>query len=239
MKLICISDTHGRHSELGVLPDGDVLIHCGDFSSHGTPNETHRFLDWFEAQPHQYKILIAGNHDCLMDDQHEMNSVISLTSNSESVDINVARSRIRQGVKFKYLQEESIEIEGVRFYGAPYVAESMGTTPWAFGACNDLHADLIWSRVPNNIDILITHGPPYGILDKERLSHGHKPKHIGCDVLLMHVKGRIKPRYHLFGHCHGQQGVHVTDSTTFMNVTSHGAHNMPLLDPVIINLPPM
>ncbi len=61
-KIAVISDTHGQHMGLA-LPDADILVHCGDFSSHGTYFNAIKFVNWFGAQPHKHKIFIAGNHD--------------------------------------------------------------------------------------------------------------------------------------------------------------------------------
>ena len=62
MKCVAISDTHNRHKKLK-LPDGDVLIHCGDATGLGSLNEFVEFNRWMSEQPHKYKIFVAGNHD--------------------------------------------------------------------------------------------------------------------------------------------------------------------------------
>lgn len=69
-RIVCISDTHGRHPRLK-LPDGDILIHAGDFTERGEAYEVDPFLDWFEALPHPHKVFIAGNHDFYLEQHPE------------------------------------------------------------------------------------------------------------------------------------------------------------------------
>lgn len=97
MKIIHISDTHGKHRELGAMPDGDVLVHSGDFSFAGSDNEALDFLNWFCDQPHKHKIFVAGNHDVAMWD-----------ANIEGLPSNV-----------HFLSDSGVRIEGKLFYGAP------------------------------------------------------------------------------------------------------------------------
>ncbi|CDO73139.1 hypothetical protein BN946_scf185007.g194 [Trametes cinnabarina] len=68
VRIVCISDTHSQHAKLGTLPDGDVLIHAGDLTHSGTPEELRDALQWLASQPHPHKLFIAGNHDRALDD---------------------------------------------------------------------------------------------------------------------------------------------------------------------------
>ena len=100
MKIICISDTHNKHLELTV-PDGDLIVHAGDFSELGTKNETFEFLEWFSGLPHIHKILIAGNHDFYLESyKNNLNKVIPNN--------------------ITYLQDNGTNIEGINFWGSPY-----------------------------------------------------------------------------------------------------------------------
>ena len=65
-RIVVISDTHGKHSPL-ILPDGDILVHCGDFCGRGQYQDALRFIGWFQSQPHKHKIFIAGNHDLVFE----------------------------------------------------------------------------------------------------------------------------------------------------------------------------
>jgi calcineurin-like phosphoesterase family protein len=142
MKIIHISDTHGRHKNL-LLPPGDVLIHSGDFSDYGIDVETHAFLSWFKEQPFKYKILVAGNHDEFM---YESEGIEGLQFDLDGI---------------HYLNESEVVIEGVKFYGSPRVPSdfSMAFTYYPEDA-ND-----VWKDLPADVDVLITHGPSKGFLD--------------------------------------------------------------------------
>ncbi len=144
MKIVFISDTHGRHEDVK-LPQGDVLIHAGDISRTGKSVEVEAFLKWLSHQTHKYKILIAGNHDWYF----ESNSKIMIDS--------------RMPDNIIYLNDSGCEIEGVRFWGSPIQPE-FGNLAFNRKRGEDIKEH--WDLIPLNTDILITHGSPYSILDK-------------------------------------------------------------------------
>lgn len=189
MKIVCISDTHGKHAQLTV-PEGEVLIHAGDFTKRGLLGEIQQFHDWIVQLPHKYKIVIAGNHDFLF----EQNPVLAQSLLSEVI----------------YLEDNFVEIEGVRFWGSPI-------TPWffdwAFNRQRGAEIASHWQKIPQGTDILITHGPPKGILDKT--VHGLE---VGCQDLLEAVQ-LIRPRYHIFGHIHEAYGIAQVEDTQFINAS--------------------
>jgi len=98
MKVVCISDTHNRHRELE-LPTGDVLIHAGDFTDFGRPNEIEDFVQWFASLKYPHKVLIAGNHDFFMYD--------------------ILPESVTKNKEFTYLRNESTVINGLQIYGCP------------------------------------------------------------------------------------------------------------------------
>ncbi len=188
MRLVCISDTHGTHHQLK-LPEGDVLVHAGDISNRGTPEQVQDFIHWFSHQPFTYKIFIAGNHDFLAeDDPGQFRSLLDSTC--------------------IYLENESIELEGVRFWGSP-------VTPWFFNwAFNRQRGEEIreyWHSIPEETDVLITHGPPYGIRDLNL--HGQLT---GCEEL-NHKVWEVSPKVHLFGHIHEAYGITEINGIQFVN----------------------
>jgi Icc-related predicted phosphoesterase len=189
MKIVAISDTHCRHRDLR-LPEGDMIIHAGDICQNGTEGEVLRFLNWFTKLDFRYKIFIAGNHDFFFDGE---------TDNylSKIIPTNIT-----------YLNDTGIEIEGLTIWGSP-------VTPWLYdGAFNRNRGRNIskhWKMIPANTDILITHGPPYGILDKNRVGFS-----AGCQSLKKAVK-RIQPKLHVFGHIHEGSGMIELGGTTFVN----------------------
>lgn len=99
MKIVQISDTHSRHHLLQCIPDGDVLIHCGDFSDNGTEEEVLDFLNWFMELPYPHKIFVAGNHDLCLWDAEDI----------EDLPKNV-----------HFLQDRGVTIDGVNFFGIAY-----------------------------------------------------------------------------------------------------------------------
>jgi len=191
MKLTIISDTHNRHEDV-ILPKGEVLIHAGDFTGRGTRAECVSFLKWFAKQNFKYKILIAGNHDFFFEKNEKEEIQEILPKN------------------IHYLNNSSITIEGVNFYGSPI-------TPffhnWAFNRERGKEIKQYWDEISDNTDVLITHGPPFGILDKT--VRGEK---VGCEELLLAVK-RIKPKFHIFGHIHEDYGIVEKNETTFINAS--------------------
>ena len=190
MKITVISDTHGQHRDL-ILPGGDLLIHCGDISPEGTIAEINSFFEWFKELPYLYKCTIVGNHDWIFE-----------TSS------HLAKSMIPEGIV--YLEDNLTEIEGIKIYGTPV---SPPFCEWAF---NRGPSRIIrhWQNIPSGIDILITHCPPYGILDYV----DYEGDGVGCRLLKKELE-RIRPRYHCFGHVHEGYGVFVTDETTFINAS--------------------
>lgn len=141
MRIVCISDTHSLHEEVEV-PDGDLLIHAGDFCNRGTQGETKRFIKWLGQLPHRHKVFIAGNHDWPLY-KHP----------------RYARMWVKHGV---YLQDSSVIVEGLRIYGSPWQSHFDN---WAFHLPRGNRLKSIWNDIPDNTDILVTHTPPLGILD--------------------------------------------------------------------------
>lgn len=188
MRVTFISDTHNRHQQI-VLPHADILIHAGDVSGRGTQKEIEDFLQWFSSQPHTYKIFIAGNHDFFIQ-QNPQNFKNILPSN------------------VIYLQDDFVEIEGKKIYGSPWTPRFMN---WAFMKEAGIDISNVWSKIPSDIDVLITHGPARGLRDKV-----YTGVEVGCDDLLRELD-RIKPKFFLFGHIHEGYGISEKDGITFMN----------------------
>lgn len=189
MKVVAISDTHSRHKSTK-LPKGDVLIHAGDVSYKGEKWEVLDFLKWFGSLNYAHKIFIAGNHDFYLERENPM----------------VLQSLIPPNVT--YLKDSGTEINGVRIWGSP-------VTPWFFNwAFNRRRGKEIqhhWKMIPEHTDILVTHGPPYGILDSVI-----NEQHVGDKDLLKRLQ-ELKPKVHLFGHIHESFGVTRKYGIQFIN----------------------
>lgn len=194
MKIVCISDTHSLHKQITV-PEGDVLVHAGDLTSMGTRNETELAIAWLNDQPCTHVVCIAGNHD------------FALESKTPPWFSDFDWGRV------KYLENTGTMINGQLFYGSP-------VTPWfcdwAFNVHRGAAIKEYWDMIPAETKVLLTHGPPFGILDQS------KPlltDHLGCDDLLDRV-AQLTLKLHVFGHIHGSYGVDDnTQGVIFVNAS--------------------
>ncbi|MGC4017104.1 MAG: metallophosphatase domain-containing protein [Luteolibacter sp.] len=192
MRICLIADTHGKHDELP-LPEADLLIHCGDMCDWGDPrpDPLGEMDDWFNAAPAREVICIAGNHDRLL--EHRPLG---------------AAPPFRHAT---YLEDSGTTVGGLQIHGAPWCPNLPG---FAFYATSAELADH-WRKIPTGVDILITHTPPFGILDTPSRSLTH----LGCPILLEELK-RIRPRLHVFGHVHAAYGRKQIGDTLFVNAAS-------------------
>lgn len=209
MKITFLSDTHSKH-DLVELPGGDVLIFSGDFMTSGYyPDEINQFTKWISKQDYKYKICIAGNHDRCC----------------EAYPLYTVKDMFEKyyddGVR--YVFNEMIEIEGLKLYGTPYQPYFCN---WAFNVPDEDKLYEIYKQIPEDLDILITHCPPYDILDKSHLPRpyyhttGEEP--LGSQILskVLDELGEHRPRYHIFGHIHGDGGKIVgKDGTVYINAS--------------------
>jgi Icc-related predicted phosphoesterase len=211
-KIVMISDTHARHKQVSV-PDGDVLIFAGDLMTCGRKfTEITDFAQWFSAQPHKTKIVIAGNHDRLF----QVNPLICSREFSEDV---------------IYLQDTEVIVDGLKYYGSPW---QPCFYDWAFNAQRGADIKRYWDLIPEGTDVLVTHGPPYGILD--HMSEGYDAfKPLGCEELLKAVE-RVKPRLHIFGHIHSGYGDDTNGQTIFVNASICDEEYRAVNEPRVITL---
>jgi len=174
MKIVSISDTHSKHNELEI-PECDLFIHGGDFTyfSNGGESEIIDFLTWFSLQPAKHKVFIAGNHEVLWESKEQY-----------------FKNKIPEGVY--YLNDSMVEIDGIKIWGSPITPYFYG---WAYNRNRGEEIKKHWDLIPDDIDILVTHGPAFGIMDKA----GNE--HVGCEELLFALQ-RVKPKMHLHGHMH-------------------------------------
>lgn len=191
LKLTLISDTHGFHNDLERL-EGDMIIHAGDISKRGAKNELIDFLDWFSALNFEYKFFIAGNHDFYLEQatEHEVKSIIP--------------------DDIIYLNDSGITINNINIWGSPV---QPWFHDWAFNRQRGNDIKKHWDLIPDDTDILITHGPPYDILDKT--IHN---QNVGCEDLF-HKVLLVKPKIHVFGHIHEDYGQKVVHGTQFINAS--------------------
>lgn len=199
MRLVICSDTHGFHDKLNV-PDGDIFIHCGDSTINGERYEIERFLNWIVSLPHKYKIFINGNHEL---DVYKKNNMKSLVK-----DKNVYGD-------LYYLENSGVTINNINFWGSPNTPEFFY---WAY-MYERKDAKKVWENIPNNTDVLITHGPAYGYLDKVIPINRYPNTNSGCKELLIKIQ-EIKPSISAFGHIHSEYGIrNSTFNTLFINAS--------------------
>jgi len=207
MKIVAISDTHGRHDQVQ-LPKGDILIHAGDISGRGREDEVLDFLNWFTLQDFKYKVFIAGNHDFYFEQATE------------------AAIRAIVPANIIYLNDSGASIEGIHIWGSP-------VTPWFYDWAFNRHRGKAiqkhWDLIPENTDILITHGPPKGILDK--IVSGDT---VGCERLVDALK-IIKPKFSIFGHIHEARGVLKKKHTTYINASVVNLQYQVVHSPVVFD----
>ena len=182
VRIVCISDTHSQYL---VVPDGDVLVHCGDWTKTGEPKQIEAFTSWFGSLPHPHKVCIAGNHDVSMHEEfYAENWSRFHRLRCEPADV---RAKVLADTRFTYLEDSSVEIMGLKFYGSPWQPEFCN---WAFNLDRGEPCAAKWRAIPEDTDVLLTHGPA--------LAHGDLclPGELraGCVDLLVEIERRIKPQ---------------------------------------------
>ena len=206
-----ISDTHTKHKHVtGELPGGDILIHCGDISNRGYMNEIKNFLEWFDGiKGYEHKIFIAGNHDFGFQDNP-----------------NLCAKLLQDYPTVTYLEDTSVIIDGIKIYGSPWQPRFYN---WAFNVDRGWDIAQKWEKIPQDTDILITHGPLHGILDST-----YTGQRVGCEDLYKKVM-EIKPKVHCSGHIHYDYGMKEIDGMTFINACCLGEDYMYQNGPITLD----
>ncbi len=203
MKITAISDMHG---ELPALPGGDLLIVAGDCVASGMMKQWMVFFDWFRAQPYDKKILVGGNHD----------NILAHTAPTE----DVKKLGIHEEEGFEYLLDTGTTYEGLRIWGTPWSLWFKGINPhckYFTGSESDLQKK--HAQIPDDIDILISHGPAYGIHDsiERKTIYGQHIEFDGGPAVeftgsksLLRTLDRVQPKMLITGHIHGHGGKHTS-----------------------------
>lgn len=201
MKIVALSDTHTLQDQV-VMPEGqfDILIHAGDMGNMGYEWEYAAIGNWFHKYKSQFKyqIIVPGNHDAAFQSQPE----ITL---HHYFDEDVI-----------CLIDKGVEIEGFKFYGCPWMPQFYN---WAF-MMPESELPAIYAKIPDDTEVLITHCPPYGILDNHNRSGSFYDRRCGSLALYNRVKQLPELKHHIFGHIHAGAGTETIDGITFHNVAA-------------------
>eukprot|EP01017_Pseudomicrothorax_dubius_P051647 TRINITY_DN9989_c0_g1_i1.p1 TRINITY_DN9989_c0_g1~~TRINITY_DN9989_c0_g1_i1.p1 ORF type:complete len:206 (-),score=19.40 TRINITY_DN9989_c0_g1_i1:44-661(-) len=201
-----------------------VNLKTGDFTMTGTKDEVIEFNNWLKKQDFKYKVVISGNHEHTFEPAH-YETMKHLMEYEE--DPNVAKACLKDCI---YLEDSSVELFGYKIYGSPWTPAYCCS---AFSAKRGEEIRSKWNKIPDDTDILMTHGPPYGIRDIAA-KHG---KHVGCEDLRKTVQERVKPLIHVFGHIHESYGTYYDGTTDFINAAICTIRYLPTNKPFSFTLP--
>ena len=206
IRVVVLGDTRERHNEVTV-PPGDILIHTGDFSLLGRNlNAVVDFNAWLGRLPHKHKIVVYGDQELPLDSDPSMRGIIR---------------------NARVLLNQFVEIEGLRIWGAA------AAPLYSPSSADANHRQRLFEKIPPAIDILITHGPPLGILDcpPGEMVHAGHPE-------VLEAAKRAQPCFHLFGHVQGAYGTRKIRRTTFVNACLCEPGGVLSQEPVVLALPP-
>jgi Icc-related predicted phosphoesterase len=196
-----LSDTHNQHDKF-TTKGGEILIHAGDCTGRGTLKEAVTFLDWYKEQDYSHLVLIPGNHDfCFEENPKELKF---LCDNRGIILLNDSG----------YVAKESGQ--EIRIWGSPI---QPWFHDWAFNRQRGADIKKHWDMIPNDTEILVTHGPPMGILDKVAYRGSNLADNVGCADLLEKIK-QTEVKLHVFGHIHEGRGQHYDGPITYVNASS-------------------
>lgn len=207
-----ISDSHNQHNKLDVGA-GSLIIHSGDATSRGRESEVRAFLKWYGALDFDMKVFVPGNHELLWEENPQYHADMCSF----------------YGVTL--LNDSGTTYQGIKIWGSPVQPEFHG---WAFNRARTEEDVAVtghsfigphWQAIPEGVDVLVTHGPAYGILDQTRLGPA------GCRLLLERIR-EVKPALHVCGHIHGGRGMMNSPDTVFVNASSLNEQYQPYDNPV-------
>lgn len=207
MKIVAIADLQGQgpNIEPTLIPNGDLLLIAGDLTSWGSIEELKECNKWLGLLRHKYKVIIGGNHD-------------------RSLEEGIGKQVFTNAI---YLENELVDIEGVKIWGSP--VNEMNDILWFRAFANNQQE--LCQMIPEGLDILLTQGGPYMILD--RVITG---EHVGSKPIMEAVK-KTKPKYHIFGHIHESYGRYEDENTTYLNVAVRDERNNLFLNGKLLHEP--
>ncbi|CAF3447631.1 unnamed protein product, partial [Rotaria socialis] len=208
IKIVCIADTHNGHRDPGFNQKlrqicGDILIHAGDFSNRGTISEITDVFDWLSKLDNfKYKVVIAGNMDGIGLDKGDRHNADYMRQYFRGFPENII-----------YLENNMKNVLGINIYGCPYTPQFYGGFQYI---PKSLQATRLWNQIPEDCDILVSHGPPSDVLDKTS-----KGQHVGCNVLRQAIQQRPRLKAVVFGHIHHSFGCQLIENKWFINAAQY------------------
>ena len=211
MKICFISDVHSRWKDL-VIPECDVLVSCGDYSFVGECHLVKNFHKWLNKQKATHIISVQGNHEKWVE-----------------ANFNEART-LAQSVcpRVHFIDEGEVDIDGVKFFGSaitPYFFN------WAWNRYRGEDVNKHWARIPDDVNVLITHGPVYGILDQ--LPDG---TNVGCEGLFNRIQQLDQCKIHACGHIHDAYGEKYFNGRKYINASICDERYSPTNLPILIEI---
>lgn len=249
-KIAMFSDTHGIHEDWYELqnisnPDimsefisADIMIFAGDMSNIGTYNQCESFFRWYDnIKTSAKKIVIAGNHDFFFDKSIGSFYTRDFNELQRFAKILQIEKLLAKYDNIYYLEDNSVTLHGIKIWGSPW---TLPFRNWAFMADENLLKTYI-DKIAEDTDILVTHGPAFGRLDKatqQQMSYDGKIN-LGSTTVRKAID-KIKPKLHISGHIHSNYGMYPTidipEETIFVNASSLTEEYEPLNPPIIIEV---
>jgi len=224
MIIDCISDLHGHFPE---LPGGDLLILAGDYTARDRVPEWDAFYKWLDSQNYRKKVYIGGNHD---------NFLTQCCSKENPMHSHLKSLNEYDAEEPVYLCDSGTEFEGLTIWGSPWTKTFPGMNPHCMAFTCETEEELAekWACIPEDVDILVTHGAPWTILDKTT-----RGEQVGSTSLLFEHLKRLKPKLWIFGHVHeayGINGPYQWNNTKYVNASHVNEHYQPVNKPIRIEL---
>lgn len=220
MKIVFISDVHSKFNKIEV-PKSDILISCGDYSFKGESHEVRNFHHWLNKQDATHIISVQGNHEKGVERDFGLSKQMAL----------------EKCPKVHFIDEGLIEIGGFKIWCSaitPYFHN------WAWNRYRGDDIKKHWDKIPLDIDILVTHGPPMGVLDQVERFNGPKCEweieNVGCRDLLDKIQQLKQLRVHAFGHIHSGYGVIKAGDITYINASICDEQYRPINKPIVFEL---
>ena len=235
MKIGIFSDTHMEHRNWynklinpkvrDEFDSCDVLLFAGDLSHHGHEDDVNDFLRWYDARENLYKVMIAGNHDFFFDTDE-----IPKNRYHTPVPVEEVTEMLERYDSITYLNNSDVTIHGIKIWGSPI---NKWYHDWGFNRRPGEDIKRYWDKIPNDADIVMTHGPVYGIHDL--CPNGVHLEHAGDKDLLEAIE-RVKPKVFCCGHIHEGHGVLKQGDTIFVNASVMNEIYRPNNQPIILEI---